>query len=115
MEGISRSTPRAVNHEKGLDQVACGEVMFPDETSHRLGATAAAGAEKLMLGHGGKTTAIDTAEGRNVRKRMPHAQGNRGMGYAAFIICPTGPPPDGSAPRRQPPSEWRCGESAEMP
>ncbi len=39
-----------VNHEKGLDQVAGGEVMFPDETSHRLGATAAAGAEKLEAG-----------------------------------------------------------------
>lgn len=47
--------PGVVHDEEGLDQVAWGEAMFPDETPQRLGATAAAGAEKLMLGHGGKT------------------------------------------------------------
>ena len=55
MEGISRSTPVAVHDEEGLDQVAGGEVMFPDETPHRLGTPAAARPENRLVGHGRKT------------------------------------------------------------
>jgi hypothetical protein len=44
----------SVDHEEGLDQVAGGEAMFPNETPDRLGAAEPAGTMELLQGHGGK-------------------------------------------------------------
>jgi len=62
-----------------LDEVAGGEVMFPDETPDRLGTAAAAGTEKRLAGHG-----RNTRERRAAPQPRKNPYGNRGMPVAAL-------------------------------